>query len=52
MTDWRDQPSVVGRGERRCAICQRVIADDEEVAWLTGWGNVHAECAEAEEDEP
>lgn len=44
-SDWRTAPSVMGRGDYRCGICQRVFerGDDTEVFEDE---RCHSECVE------
>lgn len=46
--NWRDAPSIVGRGDTRCGICQDVIEDQNEAETFEGM-RCHSECVDAEE---
>jgi hypothetical protein len=51
--DWRGRadraPSIVGRGDYRCGLCQEILDwESEDVVRYNG-ENCHSRCAESEE---
>jgi hypothetical protein len=47
-SSWRSSPSVIGRGDTRCGICQAVFDRDDDTEMFEG-ERCHSECVEAEE---